>query len=263
MARPHIEPFVDRDVPFKKMTLPGFPKGMQYKMLSLDPDNGACTMTVLFEPGYKQPPGMSYTEYELFIMTGSITVGDKVHGPGQLLLRAGRRGDRGADLVARRHRPAVLQLRRAVVRRVGVEPPAGRGRPLRRGQRLRRHALDVDELLPGHRAGLLRQDPALRAAHAGVHVPVLHDAELLAGQHLLPRLRRRGVPHLGHVLDDAVRRACRPAAISTVRPTSTTAPSAASSARWPSAAPTASCTTTSTSIRGRTSKRTGSVRPAA
>ena len=36
MARPHIEPFVDRDVPFKKMTLPGFPKGMQYKMLSLD-----------------------------------------------------------------------------------------------------------------------------------------------------------------------------------------------------------------------------------
>ena len=51
MARPHIEPFVDRDVPFKKLTLPGFPKGMQYKMLSLDPDNGACTMTVLFEPG--------------------------------------------------------------------------------------------------------------------------------------------------------------------------------------------------------------------
>ena len=27
MARPHIEPFVDRDVPFKRMTLPGFPEG--------------------------------------------------------------------------------------------------------------------------------------------------------------------------------------------------------------------------------------------
>ena len=82
MARPHIEPFVDRDVPFKKMTLPGFPKGMQYKMLSLDNETGACTMTVLFEPGYKQPPGMSYSEYELFIQSGSIQVGDKVHGPG-------------------------------------------------------------------------------------------------------------------------------------------------------------------------------------
>ncbi len=82
MARPHIEPFVDRDVAFKKFSLPGFPKGMQYKMLSLDPENGACTMTVLFEPGYKQPPGMSYSEYELFIQSGSIQIGDKVWGPG-------------------------------------------------------------------------------------------------------------------------------------------------------------------------------------
>jgi hypothetical protein len=82
MARPHIEPFVDRDVPWKKMTLPGFPKGMRYKMLSVDPANGACSMTVMFEAGYRQPPGMSYTEYELFVMKGSIQVGDKVHGPG-------------------------------------------------------------------------------------------------------------------------------------------------------------------------------------
>ena len=85
MARPHIEPFVDRDVPFKKMTLPGFPRGMQYKVLSLDTDDGACSLTVRFEPGYKQPPGMSYTEYELFIMSGAITVGGKVWGPGSYL----------------------------------------------------------------------------------------------------------------------------------------------------------------------------------
>ncbi len=86
MARPHIEPFVDRDVSFKKMTLPGFPKGMQYKMLSLDTDDGACTMTVLYEPGYKQPPGMSYAEYELFIQSGSITVGSKTWGPGSYFM---------------------------------------------------------------------------------------------------------------------------------------------------------------------------------
>ena len=43
MARPHIEPFCDRDVPFKKMTMKGFPSGMQYKMLSLDTDTGACS----------------------------------------------------------------------------------------------------------------------------------------------------------------------------------------------------------------------------
>ncbi len=86
MPRPHIEPFVDRNVPFRRFTMPGFPKGMQYKMLSLDPDTGACTMTVMYQPGYKQPPAMSYSEYELFIMTGSVTVGDKVHGAGSYFM---------------------------------------------------------------------------------------------------------------------------------------------------------------------------------
>ena len=53
MARPHIEPFVDRDVHFKKMPLPGFGSGMHYKMLSIDEDTGACTMTVQFDGGYQ------------------------------------------------------------------------------------------------------------------------------------------------------------------------------------------------------------------
>jgi hypothetical protein len=35
MAPSAHEPFIDREVLFK-MTLPGFPKGMHYKMLSLD-----------------------------------------------------------------------------------------------------------------------------------------------------------------------------------------------------------------------------------
>jgi hypothetical protein len=82
MARPHIEPFVDRDVAFKKMTLPGFPKGMQYKVLSLDTDTGACSLTVRFEPGYRQPPGISYSEMELFIMEGSVKYGGTVYGKG-------------------------------------------------------------------------------------------------------------------------------------------------------------------------------------
>lgn len=85
MARKHIEPFVDRDVPFRKMTLPGFKKGMSYKMLSIDEDTGACTMTVKFNAGYRMPPGMSYTEYEMQIMTGSIKYGDDVCTAGYYL----------------------------------------------------------------------------------------------------------------------------------------------------------------------------------
>ena len=44
MARPHIEPFCDRDIHFKTMVLPGFGFGMRYKMLSMDVDNGSCSM---------------------------------------------------------------------------------------------------------------------------------------------------------------------------------------------------------------------------
>lgn len=82
MVRPHIEPFVDRDVSFKSMTLPGFPSGMHYKMLSLDVDTGACTMTVQFDGGSKQPPGLSHSDVELLIMEGGLNIGDKPCGPG-------------------------------------------------------------------------------------------------------------------------------------------------------------------------------------
>ena len=85
MARKHIEPFVDTTVPFKKMTLPGFGKGMQYKMLSIDDDTGACTMTIKFDPGYKLPPGMSYTEYEMIITAGSLKYGKQVCKAGYYL----------------------------------------------------------------------------------------------------------------------------------------------------------------------------------
>jgi hypothetical protein len=82
MARPHIEPFVDRDVDFKKMTLPGFGPGMNYKMLSLDTDSGACTMTVQFDGGYEQPPSVCRSDYELLIMEGGLQVGEMDCGPG-------------------------------------------------------------------------------------------------------------------------------------------------------------------------------------
>jgi hypothetical protein len=108
MARPHIEPFVETNVAWKKMTLPGFGKGMRYKMLSLDTDTGACSMKVMLEPGYRQPPGMSYSEMEMFVLSGSVTVGDQVHGPGYYFFVPAAPGassrcctstpDRGAEL---------------------------------------------------------------------------------------------------------------------------------------------------------------------
>ncbi len=82
MARPHIEPFVDDSNAGKKFTLPGFPAGMRYRMLSLDTDTGACTMGVRYEAGYRRPPGFSYADMELLIMDGEMQVGEQrcAHG---------------------------------------------------------------------------------------------------------------------------------------------------------------------------------------
>ena len=58
MARPHIEPFVDRDVGFKKMTMKGMPNGIQYKTLSMDTDNGAVTMKMISRTSMTSTSGM-------------------------------------------------------------------------------------------------------------------------------------------------------------------------------------------------------------
>ncbi len=81
--RKHIEPFVDRDVSFKRLELKGIPSGYNYKMLSIDEDSGACTMSVQWDAGYKQPPSVSYSDLEIFIMDGAMRIGDKVCAKGE------------------------------------------------------------------------------------------------------------------------------------------------------------------------------------
>jgi len=85
MTRPHIEPYCDRHVDFRRLTLPGFPRGMQYKMLSLDPDSGACSLTVRWPAGYSLPPGMSYSEMEVFVLSGTLQIGTRSVGEGHYL----------------------------------------------------------------------------------------------------------------------------------------------------------------------------------
>jgi hypothetical protein len=79
---PHIEPYVELSDPWQKMTLPGFPKGMRYTVLSRDDETGACSLKVLYEPGYEQPPGISQSEMELFVFSAGLVVGDRTCGPG-------------------------------------------------------------------------------------------------------------------------------------------------------------------------------------
>ncbi len=77
MARPHIEPYVELDSPFKKFDLGGF-KGSYYKVLSLDVDSGACTLKVRFDGGYRRKPGLSYSDVEIFVLNGAMKVGKEI-----------------------------------------------------------------------------------------------------------------------------------------------------------------------------------------
>ena len=81
MARPHIEPYVELDTPFKKLDLNGF-KGSEYKVLSLDVDTGACTLKVQFNNGFKRKPGLSYSDMEIFVLEGRVKVGKETWGRG-------------------------------------------------------------------------------------------------------------------------------------------------------------------------------------
>jgi len=85
MSRPHIEPYVDTSVEFRRLTLPGFPRGTHYKTLSVDPANGACSLVVRFESGWKRPAGFSWSEMEFMLLAGEMRFGDRVVRPGHYL----------------------------------------------------------------------------------------------------------------------------------------------------------------------------------
>ncbi|MEO0579143.1 MAG: DUF4437 domain-containing protein [Pseudomonadota bacterium] len=84
MARPHIEPFVELNEGYKPFRLLGF-VGSEYKTLSLDVDTGACSLKVRFNNGYSRPPGLSYSDTELFLLSGSMTYGDETLVEGHYL----------------------------------------------------------------------------------------------------------------------------------------------------------------------------------
>ena len=87
MARPHIEPYCELNEGWKKLDLRGFPRGSEYKVLSLDRDTGACSLKMRLQPGYRRPPGLSYSDIELFVLEGDVTIGERTYGEGQYIFQ--------------------------------------------------------------------------------------------------------------------------------------------------------------------------------
>lgn len=83
MGRPHMEPLVDRDVTPRALRLPGWASGITYRTLSIDPVNGSCTQVVEMVGGFRQEAGFSRSEWELFILDGSLTIDGTAYTKGQ------------------------------------------------------------------------------------------------------------------------------------------------------------------------------------
>ncbi len=79
MGRPHIEPLIDTDIQSRTLSLPGWRKGITYRTLSIDPVNGSCTQVVEMAGGFRQPAGYSNSEWELFILDGSLEIGGQTY----------------------------------------------------------------------------------------------------------------------------------------------------------------------------------------
>jgi hypothetical protein len=83
VSRPHIEPYSEIDQPYKRFNLPAFPKGAWYKTLSLDQDTGASSLKMRFDAGFRRPPGLAYSDIELFVLRGSVRIGGVLCAEGQ------------------------------------------------------------------------------------------------------------------------------------------------------------------------------------
>jgi hypothetical protein len=71
---------VDADVALKRFSMPGWASGARVRTLSIDPENGACTQIVEFGGGFSQPAGYSTSEWEIYILDGTLQMGDRVLG---------------------------------------------------------------------------------------------------------------------------------------------------------------------------------------
>jgi hypothetical protein len=85
MARPHIERYLDRATPWQRLALPGFPRGVLARVLSLDPLSGAASLKLRLRRGAALPGGRSDSALELFVLDGALEIDARSHGPGAYL----------------------------------------------------------------------------------------------------------------------------------------------------------------------------------
>jgi hypothetical protein len=70
------------DIAWEPLPAEGWPFGAQAKVLSRDPADGAFSGVVRLEAGYRRPAGHVTADIEVFILSGTLRLGDSVKGLG-------------------------------------------------------------------------------------------------------------------------------------------------------------------------------------
>ena len=81
MARPWIEFVQSQRLPWQTSELGRLRPGAEYKVLSKDPDNGACSLLVRYPAGFEAAGGALGVDDEIFVLDGELTVGARRYAP--------------------------------------------------------------------------------------------------------------------------------------------------------------------------------------
>ena len=106
MARAHIEQIHRDDVPVEPLRAEGWPAGLTASTLSRDPVTGDLTAILHLPAGWYRPPGHSPAGIDLYVLSGSLRVGESLRGAGYYEWSPPgspqpewRVGDEGAELI--------------------------------------------------------------------------------------------------------------------------------------------------------------------
>lgn len=81
-GRPHLEGSVGRPPRPRPLALPGFARGIGYRVLSLDAATGAASLVLDVRAGFRQTGGYAHSALELYVTAGTLEVGEARHGAG-------------------------------------------------------------------------------------------------------------------------------------------------------------------------------------
>jgi hypothetical protein len=76
--RPHVESLDPSSLPWQPATIGGLADGLEQRVLSADPTDGAATLLLRLPPGWQQPrPWAVSTRFDLFVLDGAFDWADQ------------------------------------------------------------------------------------------------------------------------------------------------------------------------------------------